>query len=136
MKLKVLLVLIFTLGISQLSQSQELFSGDFEADSYFIKFEGSWEIIQSGDTYKIRFKNNFNAKKAPDLIIYLSKLDYSDITAKNASNETTSVFISQLKNYKGEMEFKIPAGINPNDFKAIIVNCKKYSKFWGGSNLK
>ena len=136
MKLKALFILVFALGISQLTQAQELFSGDFKADSYFITFEGSWDIIKSGDTYKVRFKDNFDAKKAPDLKIYLSKLDFDDVDAKNASNESTSAFVAELKNYEGKMEFEIPKGINPNDYKSIIVNCKKYSKFWGGSNLK
>lgn len=136
MKLKTLFTLFCILLMNASLNAQKIFSGNFESDSYFTTFEGSWEIIKTENGFKVKFDNDFKTKKAPDLKIFLSKLSYEDIDAKNASNLKTSVLIAKLTKYSGEMEFVFPSGIDPNDFKSIIVHCKKYSKFWGGSSLK
>lgn len=116
------------------SNAQTVYSGDFEAESYFTTFEGSWKIIKSENGYTVKLGKNFKAKKAPDLKIYLSKLNFEDIDKHNASSKT-SIFIAELKTYSGEVEYTFPAGVTPADFKSIVVHCVKYTKLWGGSSL-
>lgn len=136
MKLKTVFTLVCILLINVTLSAQEVFSGDFESDSYFTSFEGHWQIIKTDSGFKVKFKDDFEAKKAPDLKIFLSKLNFKDIKGKNAADSNTSVLIAKLSKYKGEMEFDFPAGIDPNDYKSIIVHCEEYTKLWGGSSLK
>ena len=126
-----LLLSIFFSGYAQNPQ----FSGSFEADSYWTKFEGDWTVSQTDGVWKVQFADNFEAKKAPDLKVFFSKLPFGDIDGDNASDQTNAVLIGELKVYKGKVSLEVPAGINPNDYQTIIVHCEKYAKLWGGSPL-
>ena len=121
-------------GITSVN-SQSLYSGDWDADSYFVSFKGSWKIEKEGDKTFVVMGDNFSTKKAPDLKIYLSKLNFKDIDADNASSSDTSVFVAQLTSYKGSAKYLVPAGINISEYKTILVHCLKYAKYWGGSPL-
>lgn len=125
----------FIAGITSLT-SQTLHSGEWEADSFFISFEGSWEIEKiEGKTYVV-MGDDFKTKKAPDLKIYLSTLNFKDVDADNADNSNTSVFVAQLDSYKGAKKYLIPSNINISDYKTILVHCVEYTKYWGGASLK
>ncbi|MEL7002573.1 MAG: DM13 domain-containing protein [Bacteroidota bacterium] len=115
--------------------AQTLYSGDWDADSYFTTFEGSWKVVKEGDKTYVVMGDDFKTKKAPDLKIFLTKADLGDIDGDNAA-EGTSVFVAKLKSYKGAAKYLIPSNINVSDYKTIIVHCEQYSKFWGGSPLK
>ena len=115
MKTKLLIALSFILLMNFTSNAQSVFSGEFESESFFATFEGDWEIIKTDSGFKVIFKDNFDSKKAPDLKIFLSKLDFDDINAKNAANRDTSTLIAPLKKYEGAMEFAFPSGVDPND---------------------
>lgn len=118
------------------AQSQTLHTGIWKADSYFTTFEGSWSIIQNDAKLMLLLNEDFESKKAPDLKIFLSKLDLDDIDGDNASDTQVSIFVSDLKKYKGATSYEIPQGIDLSEYKTILVHCKKYAKFWGGSPLR
>lgn len=111
-----------------------LFSGSFDADSYFTKFEGDWQIIEEDSKKYIVLADNFDAKKAPDLKIFFSKLPFGDIDGDNASNEQ-SVLITKLSKYKGALKVIIPETIDLSEYQSLIVHCEEYSKLWGGSSI-
>lgn len=130
-------LIIFSLliaGVASIS-AQTIHKGAWESDSFFITFEGSWEIEKEEGAAYIVMGENFKAKKAPDLKIYLSKLDFKKIDADNASNADTSVLVAQLTSYDGAKKYVIPSSINISDYKTILVHCEQYTKYWGGSPL-
>ena len=135
MKNTILILSILIAGITSLS-GQKLYSGEWEADSYFTTFKGSWTIEKEGDKTYVVMGENFSAKKAPDLKIYFSKLDFDDVDEDNANSKDTSVFVSKLNSYKGAKKYEVPAGIDISAYKTILVHCVKYTKYWGGSPLK
>ena len=118
------------------AQNETLFKGKWSADSFFTTFEGSWSIEERDGVKTIIMGQDFEAKKAPDLKIFLSKLELKDINGDNASDNKSSVYVGDLKKYKGTITIAIPADINIKDYKTILVHCEKYSKFWGGSSLR
>ena len=128
-----LFVLLICFG-SAYSQ-ETVYSGEFEADSFFTTFEGSWKINKSDSGLILVFEDDFEAKKAPDLKVFFSSLPLSKINGNNAANSGSSVLLSPLKKYKGRMEFSIPAEIKLDQYRSIIVHCEKYAKLWGGSPL-
>ncbi len=116
--------------------SQDLFHGKFEADSYFTTFEGHWKIVKKGEQHFVILADNFKAKKAPDLKIFLSKLAFDKINGDNAASETSSYFVAKLTQYKGGATYEIKGVPDLSQYKSIIIHCEEYSKLWGGSNLK
>ena len=135
MKKTILIFSILIAGITSLS-GQKLYSGEWEADSYFTTFKGSWTIEKEGDKTYVIMGDNFSTKKAPDLKIYFSKLDFDDVDEDNANSKDTSVFVAKLNSYKGAKKYEVPAGIDISAYKTIPVHCVKYTKYWGGSPLK
>ena len=100
MKNTILLFGILIAGITSLS-GQELYSGKWKADSYFTTFKGSWKIEKEGDKTYVVMGKDFSAKKAPDLKIYFSKLDFDAIDEDNANSKNSAVFVAKLNSYKG-----------------------------------
>lgn len=106
-------------------------SGSWVQKQYEIK--GGWTIEQRGDSQVITFNNKFKTKKGPDLKVFLSKQSISDVTGKTAVND--AVLVSALKNNNGEQEYVLPAGVDANDFKSLLIHCESYSVLWGGADL-
>lgn len=113
-----------------------VFQGSFEADSRWTTFEGDWEIVKKEGKFLVKFSDNFEAKEAPDLKVFLSKRDFDDISGKNAADKSQSVLVAPLISYEGKMQFEIPENIDPAYFRSIIVHCEQYAKLWGGSPLR
>lgn len=113
-----------------------VYQGEFDNYSRWTTFEGSWKIVKSGDQHQVIFGDDFEAKEAPDLKIFLSKTDLDDIESKNALSKGDPIFVAKLTSYKGAANYSIPASINISKYKTIIVHCEEYTKLWGGSSLK
>ncbi len=129
--------LFLLLAATAFAQNQEvIFKGEWERESRWTTFEGSWKIIKTGDSFTVELGDDFEAKKAPDLKIFLSKASLDKISGKNAVSLGEPVLVAKLTSYKGRASYKIPAGINPADFTTIIIHCEQYAKLWGGSPLK
>lgn len=129
------LFLLFTATV--FAQSPEVvFSGEWERESRWTTFEGSWKIVKNGDSFNVELGDDFEAKKAPDLKIFLSKAPLDKISGKNAVSLGDPVLVAKLTSYEGKASYKIPAGINPAEYTTIIIHCEEYSKLWGGSSLK
>ena len=132
----IIITVLFFLGFNSSQDSNVVFEGEWERESRWTTFEGTWKIVKDGDQFLVQMGANFEAKKAPDLKIYLSKAELSDISGKNATSEGSPVLIAKLTSYKGKASYTIPKEININEFQTIIVHCVEYSKLWGGSALK
>ena len=127
-----LIAVLLPLGAS----AESLHSGSFEQDSLFTRFEGDWQIERADGETRIVFAENFRAKKAPDLKVFLSKRTFGDINGSNAADRDDAVLVAPLTEYKGEMSFVVPEGVNLDDFQSLIVHCEAYSKLWGGAALR
>jgi len=116
--------------------AQTLYSGEWKSDSYFTTFEGTWKIVKEDAKTYVVMGDDFEAKKAPDLKIFLSTNDLDDIDGDNANSKSKSVLVAKLTSYKGKAKYLVPSNIKISDYKTILVHCEKYSKFWGGAPLK
>lgn len=90
----------------------------------------------NADKHEIVFGEDFEAKEAPDLKIFLSKADLDDIDSNNALNEGEPVFVAKLTSYEGAAIYSIPDSIDISQYKTIIVHREEYTKLWGGSSLE
>ncbi len=107
------------------------FTGTWQKKSYDIK--GTWSIEHRDDGDFIVFDKNFKTRSGPDLKIYLSKTQVKELSDNNV--ESTSEKISPLKSNKGAQEYKIPHGINLDQYNSLVIHCEKYSHLWGGADF-
>ncbi len=98
-----------------------------------LKISGEWSIVEEQGRLHVRLSDGFKTKSGPDLKIFLSHSDLDSLTGKNATSH--AVLIAPLSSNKGAQSFAIPAGVEPSEYKSIIIHCEKYSKLWGGASL-
>ncbi|MGD1961150.1 MAG: DM13 domain-containing protein [Fulvivirga sp.] len=125
-------ILILLITTTSATLAQVAHSGSWTEKSYEV--EGKWKIIKKGEQYILRFDDDFDTKKAPDLKVFLSKLPANQVTAKNATKGTT--LISELKKYHGKQEFVIPNGVSISDYKTLLIHCEQYEVLWSVASLK
>jgi len=96
------------------------------------KTKGDFSIETRADGAYLVFSKAFKTKSAPDLKIYLSTLPAVDVNKKNA---TRDVLLAELRSRKGAQEYKIPADVDLNSIKSVVIYCKEYSVFWAAGDL-
>lgn len=106
-------------------------SGSWIEKSYEV--EGQWKIVKKGDAHYLTFDDDFDTKKAPDLKIFLSKLEASKVNDDNAL--LGSVRIAELKSYEGKQSFLIPKSINLTSYKTLLIHCEQYGVLWSVAKL-
>lgn len=94
---------------------------------------GNWKIVETDGKHFIELSDDFQAKKGPDVKIFLSPLEASTIDGNNAAEG--SVFIKLISNFKGKSRIEIPEGIDVSQFNSLVFHCEEYSKLWGVSPL-
>lgn len=93
---------------------------------------GAWQIENRNGQTVIKFSDNFQTNRGPDLKLFLSKRDISKV---NGSNAADGVFLSKLKNNQGSQEYVLPKNININDYASLLIHCESFSVLWGGTNI-
>lgn len=106
-------------------------SGTWVNKQYQIN--GAWEIDNRNGQTVIRFKDGFKTKGGPDLKVFLSKSDISNVTGKNATQNAT--FLAKLKSTNGNQEYVLPQGLNIDDYASLLIHCEAFSVLWGGANI-
>ncbi len=85
---------------------------------------GSVRVISDGiDTY-IRYEN-FKTINGPDIYIYLAK----DLDAKEY------VSLGKVKATEGNVNYKIPTGVNIKDYKYVMVWCKAFGVLFNHADI-
>ena len=108
-----------------------LHSGVWTKKSF--KASGQWEIYSANGATFIRLSSDFNTQRAPDLKIFLSPLSASETTGRNATKG--SLLVSPLRSNSGAQAYRIPDGVDINEFKSVLIHCEAYSKLWSVADL-
>jgi len=118
-------------SISSVAVQTPIAGGDFVKKKKRIK--GAWQIEARADGNYIVFDDAFKTANGPDLKVFLSPTSISDVTGKTAVNG--SVLVGVLKSNKGGQEYRIPAGVNLDDFESVLIHCEEFAVLWGGADL-
>ena len=95
---------------------------------------GGYEIVRRDDGLFLRFSPAFKTPKAPEpLRVLFSPLDARSATSDSAERGATVV--AELRSVKGAQEYRLPEGIELQGFRAVLLNCKKYTKLWSAAVL-
>lgn len=94
---------------------------------------GYWKIVDDGSSLRLKLYS-LKTKKAPDLKIFFSPRTVAQSTANNATQGT--YFFHKLKTHNGNQSYVLPKGFDLDKYKSILIHCQKYTKLWGGANLR
>lgn len=94
---------------------------------------GSWRIVETDEGRFLELDEGFRTRRAPDLKLFLSPLDADSINAGNATSD--SVLIAKLKKARGAQRYALPADIDVEQFRTLVLHCEQYTKLWGVSSL-
>lgn len=137
---RVMFVAVFTFLLSSQAISDTgksvVANGELKADfSSWGKpaLQGTWEIINKNGKFYLELKDDFKAKKAPDIKVYLSKKQSSEIDKTNANQDV--VLLHLLEKFDGQMQIAIPEGVDFTQYHSLVFHCLKYSKLWGTSPI-
>ena len=130
-----LLVAIISLGLTlQQVNASETAAPQGTWTKFKAKTKGGWSITSADGVSYIEFDEAFKTKKAPDLKVLLSPKPVDQVTNRNALDG--AVVVTELKSYSGAQRFKLPDGINLEDFESVLIHCEKYTFVWSGGSLK
>lgn len=115
---------------SQTVESQTLASGGFTKIGQ--RTTGTWTLETRADGVYAVLSDDFKARKAPDLKIFLHTAEPGKVNGKNAAD---GLFVAALKSHKGGQAYKLPAGIDLADYKSFVIHCQQYSKFWAAGSI-
>ncbi len=85
---------------------------------------GTVRIVTVNDKKYIRYEN-FKTINGPDIYVYLSK----DLGAKEY------VSLGKVTATEGNINYEIPATVNPNDYKYVLTWCKTFGVLFNSGQL-
>ena len=100
-----------------------LFSGAFVSGAHTTS--GDVKIIQSTDAKKYLILENLKTDAGPDIRIYIAE----DKTTKGFTEITNKVV-------NGNSKLELPATVNTDKQKSVLIWCKQFSVLFGSADLK
>ena len=87
----------------------------------------------TGKSY-IQLQTNFKSGLAPDLYVYVSKVD-TKIVDETTFNAVEQIEISKLTKGSGASFYELPPTIKANEVQSITIWCKRFGAFMGSTNV-
>ena len=85
---------------------------------------GTALIVEAEGKQYIRYEN-FKTINGPDIYVYLAK----DLDAKDYVN------LGKVKATEGNINYEIPAGTNPTDYKYVLTWCKEFGVLFNSAQI-
>jgi len=99
-------------------------SGSFSNGPYG-SVRGKTKLYKTGDKYELALEN-FSSSNGPDLKVYLSK----------EKQPVNFINLGSLKSTTGNQLYAIPAPVNVNDYKYVLIHCQQYNHLFGFADFK
>jgi len=110
---------------------QTIAAGAWVKSSYRIA--GRWAIVARDGARYIEFDDDFKTRRGPDLKVYLSTRAVEELTDSTVAANSTEV--AALKSHRGAQVYEIPAALDLNDYRSVLIHCKRFAHLWGGGNF-
>ncbi|PNY79739.1 DM13 domain-containing protein [Deinococcus koreensis] len=97
---------------------------------------GSARIVQKAGKATLELKN-FKTEVGPDLQVWL----YQAAAPRKGANDVQIakgkyLKVGELKKFKGEFSFALPAGTRLTDYKSVVIWCQQVMTAFGAADLK
>ena len=100
-----------------------LATGDFQARAHNVK--GAAALVQVGGQKILRFEN-FETINGPDLYVYLS----------SGLNSKDIVDLGRIRGTKGFINYNVPASVDTNKYRYVLVWCKPFGVLFSYAELR
>ena len=117
-------------------QNTTLKTGSFNYLDPLHYGEGSVEVIDAGEFYKIKFASNFKSADAPDPHVYLGSAQEFKDRAVAGVNTAKTINLGKLKSFSGEQEYLVSKKDFESHDAAVIIWCKKFGVQISRADLK
>ena len=97
--------------------------GQFADADFFHKGSGEAKIISYADGKNTLRFENFDITNGPDLFVYLSD---SATPGKNIESLGNFLDLGMLKGNKGNQNYDLPAQIDLEKYKSVVIWCKQF----------
>jgi hypothetical protein len=104
--------------MSAMSDAVVIVSGDFEAIDALHKAEGSATVYQLPDDSLVLRLDDFHVTNGPDLRVFLAK---PEAPRSRSDLGTDYRDLGRLKGNVGSQNYAIPADVNIDDFKSVVI---------------
>ena len=85
---------------------------------------GTARLVNADDKNYVRYEN-FKTINGPDIYVYLSK----DLEAKEYVN------LGRVRATEGNINYEIPPGIDPGEYRYVLIWCKAFSVLFNYADL-
>ena len=141
------LILPAALGLAATTdiQSRLIGVGPAKAEETFISYgpfkgarDGIWgdgtaTILKLDDgSYRLDLSDNFSVRPGPDLEVVLVKTD--NVTSAKDIMENDYISISQLEKSDGAQSYKLPTGLDPNEYGSVVIYCEEYTVLFSSAS--
>jgi hypothetical protein len=113
-------------------QSQPIKAGQFVGAEH--PTQGSARLVKKGNAFFLEFAPSFKTSQGPDLVVALHR-------SANVLGSTTPpdyplkakdyVVLAPLKKVMGAQTYSIPQNVQIEDFKSVVVWCRKFNATFG-----
>lgn len=111
-----------TLASANISNEKLIYQGKFHnADK---RGSGTASVYEKENGERVLRLTNFSTTSGPDLFVYVYKT--RDAGNSKSLKNVKYVSLGRLKSRKGNQEYRIPAGVDLNSFRAISIWCKQF----------
>lgn len=117
-------------------QNTTLKTGSFNYLDPLHYGEGSVEVIDAGEFYKIKMGANFKSADAPDPHVYLGSTQEFKDRAIAGVDTSKTINLGKLKAFSGEQEYLVSKKDFESHDVAVIIWCKKFGVQISRADLK
>ena len=112
---------------------EKLLSGIFQDADSFHKSSGEASIYKIESENILRFEN-FSVTNGPKLVVLLSS--HPDPKSKEDIQNSEYIELADLKGNIGNQNYEIPAEVNLDNLKTVVIYCKPFHVIFGTALLK
>jgi hypothetical protein len=110
-----------------------LSQGSFTVVDSIHKGAGNAVIYQLPDGKRVLRFENFNVTNGPDLFVYLAG---SAMPRSSGDLHSASLFeVARLKGNMGDQNYELPADLDLEQFKSVVIYCKQFSVVFSTADL-
>ncbi|MDA8019903.1 MAG: DM13 domain-containing protein [Thermoanaerobaculia bacterium] len=120
------------LPMSVSAQGQVVHQGTWTTKGFDV--DGTWKIVRDGGKTWVVLDEAFSTKSAPDLKIFLSPNATEGLDNRNATRG--SQLVAVLTSHRGAQRYEVPADVELQRFRSIVLHCEKYTKLWAAADLR
>ena len=91
--------------------------------------EGRAAVVELADGGRKLTLTGFETNSGPDLFVYL-------VAGGDATNADDSESLGSLKGNKGDQQYEIPASVNLDRYRTVVIWCRAFSVAFGAAKLE